>query len=76
MQAEEVQKLKDRIEARREDVFRLGAQLEEIRGDRFRIRQVQQQLLDLIQQLDGSIERAERRRDQLTYSPPPAGSEE
>lgn len=69
LQTQEVQKLKDRIEARREDVLRLGAQLEEIRGDRFRIQQIQQQLLDLIQQLDGSIERAARRRDQVNYTP-------
>jgi hypothetical protein len=69
MQTEEVQKIRDRIEARREDVLRLGAQLEEVRGDRYRIQQIQQQLRDLIQQLDGSIERAERRRDQLNYTP-------
>lgn len=69
MQAQEVQKIKDRIEARREDVLRLGAQLEEVRGDRFRLQEIQQQLIDLIQQLDGSIERAERRRDQLNYRP-------
>jgi hypothetical protein len=70
LQGEEVQKIKDRIEARREDVFRLSAQLEEIRGDRFRIQQIQQQLTDLIQQLDGSIERAQRRRDQLDNHKP------
>jgi len=75
MQAVEVQKIKDRIEARREDVLRLDAQLEEIRGDRYRIQQIQQQLQDLIQQLDGSIERAERRRDQLNYAPVPATPE-
>lgn len=70
LQGQEVQKIKDRIEARREDVFRLSAQLEEIRGDRFRIQQIQQQLTDLIQQLDGSIERTQRRRDQLeNYKP-------
>jgi chromosome segregation ATPase len=65
VQAEEVNQIRDRIEDRREDVFRLGAQLEELRGDEFRIRQIQQQLIDLIQQLDGSIERAERRSRQL-----------
>lgn len=69
LQAEEVQKIKDRIAARREDVLRLGAQLEEIRGDRYRIQQIHQQLTDLIQQLDGSIERAERRLEQLQYRP-------
>ena len=65
IQAEEVNEIRDRIEDRREDVFRMGAQLEELRGDDFRIQQIQQQLIDLIQQLDGSIERAERRGAQL-----------
>lgn len=64
--AEKVRKIELQIQSRREDVVRLLAQVEEIRADRFRIQAVQQQLQDLIQQIDGSIERAQRRRAQLT----------
>lgn len=64
--AEEVRKIEQQIQSRREDVLRLSAQVEEIRADRFRIDELQQQLQDLIQQIDGSLERAERRREQLT----------
>ena len=46
--------------------LRLAAQVEEIRTDRFRIHELQQQMQDLIQQIDGSLERAERRRVQFT----------
>jgi hypothetical protein len=65
MKAADTQKLEQRIEARREDVLRLSAQLEELRADGFRIGRIQQQLKDLIQQLDGSLERARRREAQL-----------
>lgn len=63
--AEEVRKVELQITSRREDVERLQAQVEEIRTDRFRINAVQQQIQDLIQQIDGSIDRAESRRKQL-----------
>jgi len=63
--AVKVQELEDRIRLRREDVLRLQAQVEEIRIDRFRIQEIDQQLRDLIQQIDGSIERARRRQTQL-----------
>jgi len=63
--AEEVRKIELQIQSRREDVLRLSAQVEEIRADRFRIREVQQQLQDLIQQIDGSLERAAERLQQL-----------
>jgi len=66
--AEQVRKIELQIQSRREDVVRLLAQVEEIRADRFRIHAVQQQLQDLIQQIDGSIERAQRRREQLKGS--------
>lgn len=75
MKAEEVRKVETRIQSRREDVLRLTAQVDEIRTDRFRIRAIQQQLEDLIQQIDDSLARAERRRAQLSeepYSPPAA----
>lgn len=64
--AEAVRKVELQIQSRREDVLRLLAQVEQLRSDRFRIGEIQQQLQDLIQQIDGSLERAESRRDQLT----------
>jgi hypothetical protein len=63
--AEEVRKVELQVQSRREDVLRLAAQVEEIRTDRFRIHELQQQMQDLIQQIDGSLERAERRHEQL-----------
>jgi hypothetical protein len=65
MKAIEVQKVEARIEARREDVLRLAAEVEELRTDHVRIQQIQQQLQDLIQQLDGSLERTGNRQRQL-----------
>ena len=62
---EEVQKLELQIKARREDVGRLQAQIDELRTDDFRISQIQQQLQDLIQQIDASLDRAKRRQSQL-----------
>ncbi len=74
--AEEVDKLERQIQARREDVGRLGAQIEELRTDDFRIQQIQQQLEDLIQQIDASLDRAERRKKQLEfYVEPQVGAE-
>jgi hypothetical protein len=69
MKAIEVQKVEARIEARREDVLRLAAEVEELRVDNFRIQQIQQQLQDLIQQLDASLESTRRRHDQLDARP-------
>lgn len=63
--AEEVRKVELQIQSRREDVQRLSTQVEEIRTDRFRTRALQQQMQDLIQQIDGSLERAESRQQQL-----------
>ena len=63
--AEEVRKVELQIQSRRDDVLRLLGQVEEIRADRFRIRAVQQQIQDLIQQIDGNLERASSRRRQL-----------
>jgi hypothetical protein len=75
---EEVQKIERQIQARREDVGRLMAQLEELRTDEFRIEQIQQQLQDLIQQIDASLDRAKRRQEQLAppYLPPTVGKGE
>ena len=66
MRAIEVQKVEVRIRARREDVLRLSAEIDELRADDFRVREIQQQLRDLIQQLDDSLDRTQRRQDQLT----------
>lgn len=63
--SEEVRKIELQIQSRREDVLRLSAQVDEIRADRFRVAELQQQMRDLIQQLDGSLERAVRRQEQL-----------
>jgi hypothetical protein len=63
--AEEVRKIELQIQSRREDVQRLESQVEQIRTDRFRIHELQQQMQDLIQQIDGSLERAEARQKQL-----------
>jgi hypothetical protein len=62
---EEVQKLELQIRARREDVGRLQAQIDEVRTDDFRLAQIEQQLQDLIQQIDASLDRAKRRQSQL-----------
>lgn len=64
--AEEVRKIELQIQSRREDVLRLKAQVEQLRDDSFRIQEIQQQLQDLIQQIDGSLERAKSRREQLS----------
>lgn len=63
--SEEVRKIELQIQSRREDVLRLSAQVDDIRTDRFRIAELQQQMRDLIQQIDGSLERAVRRQEQL-----------
>lgn len=63
--AEEVRKVELQIQSRREDVVRLLRQVEEIRSDRFRISVVRQQLQDLIQQIDRTIERSANRQQQL-----------
>lgn len=62
---DEVLKLQVRLESRRTDVFRLEAQYSEIAVDEFRARQIIEQLTELIHQIDGEIERAQRRETQL-----------
>ncbi len=68
------------VEARRGDVFRLQNQVEDVRADEFRILQIQRQMMDLIEQINGSLDRAQRRRDQLKsrlegYSPTEDGND-
>jgi chromosome segregation ATPase len=58
---EESQKLEDQIEARREDVFRLRQEVEELRADQFRLEEIQAQLRDLLNQIEGNLLRAEQR---------------
>lgn len=58
---EESQKLEDQIAARREDVFRLRQEVEELRADQFRLEEIQAQLRDLLNQIEGNLLRAEQR---------------
>lgn len=53
------------VDARRTDVFRLQAQYDEFEVDQFRAEQLIAQLRQLIHQLDGELERAQRREQQL-----------
>jgi chromosome segregation ATPase len=62
---DEVLKQQARLAARREDVFRLQAQYEEIAVDEERAREIIVQLTELIHQIDGDLERARRRETQL-----------
>lgn len=66
---EEVQQVEDVIIARRQDVLRLQAQVEELRADIYRSERIQQQLKDLIAQVDGNLEKARRRANQLSGKP-------
>lgn len=59
------QKLENIASFRREDVFRLTGQLAEIRADKFRLQAIQRQLTEELEQVNGNIERAEERRNQL-----------
>ncbi|MFG0335198.1 MAG: hypothetical protein ACF8TS_17715 [Maioricimonas sp. JB049] len=66
---EEVQQVEDVIIARRQDVLRLQAQVEELQADIYRSERIQQQLKDLIAQVDGNLAKAKRRAAQLTGQP-------
>lgn len=66
----DAQKLENQIAARREDILRLIQEVEELRADQFRLREIRAQLNDLLNQLDGNIERAEHRQKLLQeYNP-------
>lgn len=70
---DEAQKLENIASDRREDVFRLAGQLAEIRADKFRLEAIRRQLAEELEQINGSIERAEERQRNLQadgYSPP------
>jgi len=67
---DEVQQIGKKTEARYQDVLRLEAQVDETRGDQFRLAEIKQQLLDQIAQVNGLLERARDRNEQL-YNPKP-----
>lgn len=61
----EAQKLENQVSARREDVFRLEAEVNEIRADHVRLTQIRSQLEDLLKQVEGDLERAKDRSQEL-----------
>ena len=67
-------------EARRDDVFRVEATLAQVQADGERVRQLRQQLDDLIAQIDADLVKARRReaqlRDQLSGDEPAAAPTE
>ncbi len=63
--AEQAIQIEGVVQARRGDVFRLQDQVDVVRTDEFRIQQIQRQMRNLIEQINGSLDRAEQRRDQL-----------
>lgn len=60
----EAQKLENLIAARREDILRLKQQVEELRGDLFRLQEIEFQLDNLRNQVDGTLANA-RVREKL-----------
>ena len=59
------QSVRDEIALRREDVYRLRSQLEEIQTDRYRATRQREKLEDLLTQLQGDIRKLQRRQEQL-----------
>lgn len=66
--AEEITQVQANTETRREEVIRLQAKLEEIRADKFRAKEQQKRLIDLLARVTGNIDRVERRNQQLRKS--------
>ena len=64
-QADKARQIVAEVEARRGDVARLAAELEQVRTDRYRVEEQSRQLDDLLVRLDGLIDRAGRRNRQL-----------
>ncbi len=58
-------KIREEAERRREDVFRLRIQLDEIQTDLFQILEQKKRLYDLLYQINGSVEQLKRRKKQL-----------
>lgn len=65
---EKIQNTLQTSAARREEVFRLLAQLDEIRTDRFQINEQQKRLRDLLIRKQGVVSRLKRRQVQLVRS--------
>ena len=65
------QRIENIASDRREDVFRLTGQLDEIRADKFRLEAIRRQLAEELEQVLGNIERAEERQQKLgeDYNP-------
>lgn len=68
--SKEASDLESQVNARRDDVTRLGQEVREVEADLFRVKQVHEQLLDVKYQLQGLIDHAEERERQLKYNPP------
>lgn len=61
----EAQKLENLIIARREDILRLKQQVEELRSDLFRLQEIEAQLENLQNQVDGNLANARLREKML-----------
>lgn len=66
--AHETQTKRSEADRRREDVFRLKSQLDEIQTDKFQILEQLRQLGDQLVRLNGVLDRLERRKAQLESS--------
>lgn len=78
-QTSEAQKFENIASSRREDVFRISAQLDEVRADQFRLKSIERQLAEELEQVTGNLERAMQRRDQVAveeYNPEAAPTSE
>lgn len=61
----EAQKLENIVESRREDILRLRQQVRELQADQFRLQEIQNQLQNLLIQVQGDLDRAAERAEQL-----------
>lgn len=62
---DESQSKRHEVERRRNDIFRLQEQLDEVRTDQVRISRIQEQLIDLIMRAEGELGLLLRRNQQL-----------
>ena len=65
----EASDVENQVKARRDDVTRLGQEVQEVEADLFRVKQAYEQLTDVKYQLQELIDRAEERYRLLNYSP-------
>ncbi len=70
-QTNAAQKIENIASDRRDDVVRLGAELAEVQADQFRLAAIRRQLAEELEQVNGNIERAEERQNQIqkSYNP-------